>query len=604
MSRNPLKLRYSLHLFPLLFALLASLGGCNKNDTIGGLGKPLIELDSETGVYTVKVGKPLTVRPTFKNVKDDEVRWLMDNQLIGRGFELVYTWDQETTAYIMIEATNSSGTTREEIRVEVMGLTPPVISLFLPDGGLKLTPGHSYTIVPDIQHSDMEGFRVQWYIDDRLAGEEPDLTLSLEDIGVYRMKIVATNIDGSDTKEFDVEVVDELPRAVSFLPPSYYCPSTERYTFPGRPVFLTPLLTDFSDPRFSWEIDGELQTDHGASLKFAPANPGEYIIKVKVVDNDGINPQKPQKPLSRSVILSSEYSAEVKVVCVDATEASRMRPESQSSQADFDKIYEWLPAPGQFVNDAAMKGAEASLETAVAWAADMIKSNNPVSLGALGGYIIAGFDHSVVAGGTEDYDFEVGGNAFNNASGNNNEPGIVWVMQDVNGNGLPDDEWYQLKGSEYSNPKTIHNYAVTYFRPDGPESDVVWADNLGQTGKIDYVATFHNQPYYYPQWMEASTYTLYGTRLPDNNVYDEAKGYWSNNPFEWGYADNLGTDNIEAPRGQWTGFRISNAVYPDGTPASLEYIDFVKVQTGIQTKSGHLGEGSTEVTGFRDTSLK
>ena len=40
--------------------------------------------------------------------------------------------------------------------------------------------------------------------------------------------------------------------------------------------------------------------------------------------------------------------------------------------------------------------------------------------------------------------FAIQGNAFDSS----NEPGIVWVMQDVNGNGLPDDEWYELRGSE------------------------------------------------------------------------------------------------------------------------------------------------------------
>lgn len=41
----------------------------------------------------------------------------------------------------------------------------------------------------------------------------------------------------------------------------------------------------------------------------------------------------------------------------------------------------------------------------------------------------------------------------------------MWVMQDVNGNGLPDDTWYQLKGSEYGKEETIETYAVTYYRP-------------------------------------------------------------------------------------------------------------------------------------------
>lgn len=53
----------------------------------------------------------------------------------------------------------------------------------------------------------------------------------------------------------------------------------------------------------------------------------------------------------------------------------------------------------------------------------------------------------------EGYDFAIEGNAFDGSS----EPGIVWVMQDVNGNGLPDDTWYQLKGSEYGKEETMRD---------------------------------------------------------------------------------------------------------------------------------------------------
>ncbi len=52
-----------------------------------------------------------------------------------------------------------------------------------------------------------------------------------------------------------------------------------------------------------------------------------------------------------------------------------------------------------------------------------------------------------------------------------------------------------------------------------------------------------------------------------------------------------------------TGFRISNAVNADGTPANLKYIDFVKVVNGLNTKSGWLGEVSTEVCGFNDENI-
>lgn len=41
-------------------------------------------------------------------------------------------------------------------------------------------------------------------------------------------------------------------------------------------------------------------------------------------------------------------------------------------------------------------------------------------------------------------------------------------------------------------------------------------------------------------------------------------------------------------------------MYPDGTPVKLQYIDFIKVQTSIQSVAGAIGELSTEVFGFVD----
>lgn len=142
----------------------------------------------------------------------------------------------------------------------------------------------------------------------------------------------------------------------------------------------------------------------------------------------------------------------------------------------------------------------------VEYASKRIAKQSYVSLGSFGGYIIVGFDHSIQNKGG--YDFAIQGNAFDSS----NEPGIVWVMQDVNGNGLPDDEWYELRGSETGKPTTIQDYEVTYFRPASDGSHTYWIDNLGNTGWVDFNA-YHTQPYYYPLWITADSYTLYGTRL-------------------------------------------------------------------------------------------
>ena len=56
-------------------------------------------------------------------------------------------------------------------------------------------------------------------------------------------------------------------------------------------------------------------------------------------------------------------------------------------------------------------------------------------------------------------------------------------------------------------------------------------------------------------------------------------------PYQWGYVDNCGDDNFAGDSydgsGQMNGFKISNAMYPDGKPVKLDYIDFIKVQCGV-----------------------
>lgn len=280
-----------------------------------------------------------------------------------------------------------------------------------------------------------------------------------------------------------------------------------------------------------------------------------------------------------------------------------LRPVTPSSSPSCDRVFEYVPAPGQFIGekDAVGDSSESlsSAADAAEWAFRRLEAHRYVSLGAFGGYIVVGFDHSIVSSSLE-YDFLIEGNAFDSPSGSSNEPGVVWVMQDSNGNGRPDDTWYELKGSESGNPATVRDYSVTYYRPSGKGMAVEWKDSEGKTGTIDYLPAFHDQDSYYPAWIGADSYTLTGTRLEPRNVMDESTGFWSNPPYGWGYADNCGSDKT----GNSVGFRISNAISPDGKPVSLDYIDFIKVQTAVMAKSGTLGELSTEVIGFTDYSLR
>ena len=265
--------------------------------------------------------------------------------------------------------------------------------------------------------------------------------------------------------------------------------------------------------------------------------------------------------------------------------------------------------PGQFVNEpkAEFTGNELTHEAAAEYAFDRLMRKQYVSLGSWGGYIVVGFDHSIV-NSDSDYDFSIQANAFNSGAGGSNEPGIVWVMQDVNGNGLPDDEWYELKGSETGKPETKQYYEVTYYKPSGPGQKVVWTDSDGKTDWVDFLGAYHWQDYYYPLWIKEDSYTLVGTHIASRNSQDPSTGFWTNANYEWGYADNWGSDVLAGDSydgsGQQNGFKISNAIYPDGTPVNLKYIDFIKVQVGVLAKSGWLGEVSTEVFSFEDLTIK
>ena len=257
------------------------------------------------------------------------------------------------------------------------------------------------------------------------------------------------------------------------------------------------------------------------------------------------------------------------------------------------RVYEYVPAPGQFINtttSAYIEGFTASDVLQKASARLVGRVDSLVTLGSFGGYIVVGFDHTI-PNVEDEYDFKVYGNAMAGSS----EPGVVMVSYDTNGNGKPDDEWYEIAGSEYDNPETIKEYEITYYRPDPLDGDVLWNDNKGGRGYVRRVNA-HKQASYFPVWIPGETLTFKGTKLP-GNAEDQGQGgnqYWVLKPFEWGYADNR-------PNGsEGSKFKIEWAVKKDGSPANLKGVDFIKVYTGVLQEAGWTGETSTEIAGIED----
>lgn len=267
----------------------------------------------------------------------------------------------------------------------------------------------------------------------------------------------------------------------------------------------------------------------------------------------------------------------------------------------INKVYEYCPAPGQFVNDYPRFSQGDTADSMLAKASEYVVGNarSALSLGGFGGYIVFGFDHKIqnIKG---KMDFQVLGNAFASERrtvrpGGSSEPGIIMVSEDTNGNGIPDDTWYEIAGSEYFKKTTKKNYTITYFRSN---DNIRWTDSDGKSGTIDR-NQWHTQDSYYPMWIAKDTMSFTGTRLADNyaNEGTKAKPYYVQYFYDYGYADNLPNDSAMSK------IDIGWAVDADGNAVNLSGIDFVKVYTGVNQKCGDLGETSTEVAGAIDLHL-
>lgn len=266
---------------------------------------------------------------------------------------------------------------------------------------------------------------------------------------------------------------------------------------------------------------------------------------------------------------------------------------ANGQSAYINKVYEYKPAPGQFIN-VLPEYEDGNTET------DMIRkveekivgqvgSTNYICLGAWGGYVTFGFDHPLV-NVEGDYDLLVYGNSFKSGSAQDGvqlgspEPGIIYVSRDDNGDGLPNDTWYEIAGSVAD--EANRNYAVAYANM-GDEEDVPWTDNQNGSGYIKR-NQFHSQPYY-PLWYSERKVNFSGTILPQN-LTEAGRAYM----FDYGYADNWPNDDERAK------IKLDWAIDAEGKTVNLTYVDFIRVQTGVMVDWGVSGEMSTEVCGAED----
>lgn len=576
-----MKMKRYLLLF-LLPAVLA-IASCAPIESPRSPEKPLITLDREEPVYKVRAGEPLDIAPSVANAgANPSYRWTIDGSVVGTEASFRFVGTEAGSVYITFEVVASHGQADIEIRVDVAAPKTPVVTLVVPPEGFLIAAGTALELKPSVSSATKATYL--WEVGGKPVSTEKNHTFTSAETGEYTVRFTATNADGSDHAEFAVRVAAEAQMPFAWM--------FEHDTFNaslGRTVFIRPYhVANAFDAVYTWKVDGTEVETPPVETKYAGAEPASIFAFTPETEGT----------YTVEVTMTNKYTTASKTFTVNCcpAEGAYKRPAGGSATPECDKVYEFTAAPGQFINEGY---AAATMAEACARAEERLAENTPVSLGAFGGYIVAGFDHSVTNSGG--YDICVLGNASTGGS----EPGVVWVMQDENGDGLPNDTWYELKGSEYGRGDTRLDYAVTYYRPSGNAKPVAWIDNDGGSGLVNHMTAYHPQAYY-PQWVEGDSYTLVGRRLR-SRVEMISGSNWKAGDYGWGYADNFSTvDGADSGSGAYVSanrFRISDAVRYDGSPAGLGYVDFVKVQTGVQAQAGWLGEISTEVLGIYDYNL-
>lgn len=386
------------------------------------------------------------------------------------------------------------------------------------------------------------------------------------------MSVIAALISGCS---------DEVPMVSLGIDDVYYIPRMKK-------LDLHPALTG---KEYRWTLtrpDGTAcEVSDAREYIFMEAEEGTYTMKFEIIDS------------------ATPYHHEFTIHVIH---------EEIEYSPWISKVFEYCPAPGQFVNDMPIYEEGDTYATMLEKVEDCISGKNDImiSLGGFGGYVTFGFDHTVVNVKGE-YDFKIWGNAFYeltnpDAKGGSAEPGIVMVSYDVNMNGKPDDPWYELAGSEYYKPETNHAYSITYCRPDPekePEPDydypfltdltyIPWHDSEGNSGYMPK-NSFHAQDYY-PKWVDSDELTFSGSRLAPNAKDLSGTGtYYVLYSYPWGYVDNHPNDYSDL-----NSFDIGWAVDGYGNHVELPGVDFVRVYTGLNQYCGWLGETSTELCRAQD----
>jgi hypothetical protein len=540
-------------------ALALSLGlllfySCEKEEVKETPAPPTIIFANvdETGEHKLKIGGSVTLNAIVEDAVNPIFSWKIDGKIVSTERTFTFVADKLGEYFVNFRVDAENGSAEKQVKISVLEKLPPQIKL---DAAAIAYAGIPQEFVAEADNAEDAVY--VWRLDGQVVSETATYTFNQITLGDYSLSVKVTTADGQDMKVVTVTVLPAPLPELYFDNGRYRVTSNtaERRTMTvpvDKSLVLAPVIRNISNPTtFVWKVDGVPQAATGEYFTFSPGVQGTYLVTVTEQ--------------------STNATAEVEVTCTPSQGTYRR---TGGSKKHATTAFYYMPAPGQYIGSMAGETIASALTDLQNWCTEGVDTY--YMIGSFGGYYIVGFDHSV-RNEPNKADLQINGNPFAGWC----ESGIVWVMQDENGNGQPDDTWYELAGSETGKPGTKQRYALTYYKPrDLSSSIVAWTDNMGKSGAVTRGG--------YPRIIAEDYYTLTGTCLA-STTYETGISY--SECYEWGYVDGINSSPLRPDTGQ---FWLEDAIQADGSPANLQYIDFVKVHTAINSMTQNVGEISTE----------